>query len=394
MVETMVTPVCWGLAFQSQMLQPLLDLTKSVWRCVWETARISANPSWCWAAILSWKGNPVTQWWIEAATQIWKCWRQGRARHVLKELWLMQEDKKDKGIWTVFTRFLSDCGAQRNQIGVVSIQGARVLDVNMSLAHWRHAARGLARNWWALRSGIPHSEVLRINWKLIDSMLGKPKMVRSSIATMMSGGFLTAAVQNTIFADASGSCPRCGGWDSQIHRLYWCEASEGKRREVRLRPQEVVRALTDGTTWAAKGILLREANMQRSYPARCLGTSFLELVGPSIPDEDAILGFEGEICRFGVEAKEWKGPTSVVSVVLMGQQNHAVHEVTGMSAKTGTFAGALRLMLGCCVRRKRCVICCAYSFQAFREWIRDPNSPWDEIRGHILDSEWSGLNGK
>ena len=156
---------------------------------------------------MSWKANPITHWWVEAATMIWRSWRDKRGNAVIRELRSLPSDDKDMGIWSVFTQFLSNCGAIRSDIGIATINEARVLDLNMPLIHWRHCARALARNWWAIQAGVGFSEVQRIDWKRLDSMLGKPGKIRSSVAALISGTFLTAGFQNTTFADRGGGVP-------------------------------------------------------------------------------------------------------------------------------------------------------------------------------------------
>ena len=304
----------------------------------------------------------------------------------MRELWQIDCVKKDKGLWAVFCSFVRECGATRGEGGTVLWKGVRVLDMCMSCVQWKHGMRLLCRIWWARRAGIPDADIHRIAWKLLDSALGKPRNLRSSVATMMSGSFLTRGLQNRVFGDVDGLCPHCGQWDSQLHRLVWCEATEHWRHDARFGNADLARLLSQGTWWASRGIILRDQDMWERAGARCLGVSFLSMLGPHVWGEDDDLMRE-DAGTYNVEAYEWKGHNIYSAVSISGSSFQVCIETTGLKKKDATFAGVLRCVIGRHMRRRACTIQSHLQIEDFRKWLRSSEAPWGDLRKILASSD-------
>ena len=255
------------------------------------------------------------------------------------------------------------CGATRTEPGVIYWDGASVLDVNMSLSHWKHSVTKLARVWWAKRAHVEKEQVCQLNWAFMDRMVGKPKQILSSVATMLTGTFLTAALQNTVFWDRSGRWLRCGEWDSQIHRMLWCQATDHLRRASRMGPEDVSHILRQGAFWATRGVILKHRRFRQDYPNRCEGTSYLRLLGQHMHEEARVLGFEGDPSTFVVGTRAWRGDAKITAICMQGSLGRVIQETTGLGVKQATFAGVLRVLIGAKIRGLMCRIHSEYPWQ-------------------------------
>ena len=386
LVEMMVVSPCWGLSFEPGIRDRLLELCKATCVTLWGIARFAVKDAWCWAAIHTWKTNPLTHYFLEAGTLVRGIWEDEGIRPILHELWQIDSVRKDKGLWTVFCSFVRECGATRGEAGTVLWKETRVLDMSMGLSQWKHGMRFLCRIWWARRAGISDADIHRLPWKLLDHALGKPRTLRSSVASLITGTFLTGGLQCRVFGDVEGLCPHCGQWDSQLHRLAWCEGSEHLRHDARFGASDSERLLGQGAWWAARGILLRSHELWRNSSARCLGVSFLSMIGPQIWAEDENLMAETQ-GTYDIEAYEWKGHGTCSVVSISGSSVQLCVETTGLKKKEATWAGVLRCVIGRHMRRKTCTIRSQFLLEDFRKWLRVSDAPWGDLRKILSSSD-------
>ena len=100
----------------------------------------------------------------------------------------MRHDRREEGLLAVLCGFLRECSAESSDIGIVW-QRSCILDVNVSLAQWKHGTRRLARIWWASKAAVGLGDLCCLNWTTLDRMLGKPREIITKVATLVTRNF-------------------------------------------------------------------------------------------------------------------------------------------------------------------------------------------------------------
>ena len=394
MMELMVPCVCYALSFEKAHYAGIKTLTSQVWRAIWGRTRFLAAEDWGAALILTHRACPLTHWWVEAGRHIWHCASGASTRSIVLHVWTERCSKSEDGVWPVFCQLLDSLGVRRIEGGRALLEGQIALDVNMSLSHWNHQVRWLVRCWWLKRTGRPMGEIIRLDWKALDTLKGKRGDTRrNSSETLLTKSYLTAAKQWEAFGDVSSRC-RCGEEDTQAHRLYWCDSIQVYRNRAGWGAEEERAMMSQGVEWATRGIILTPAEFNSCENPRWNGSAYLDVIGPDIVEgiHDAHDLWVAEIYVQTVGVRT-TGDCVVVGAIqgTVPQRVRFSGAITGLREKEAAYSLVLRIALAARVSQKACVIRCEQGVdrKGLMQWLADKTAPWVFVRGLLSSSDLS-----
>ena len=139
--------------------------------------------------------------------------------------------------------------------------------------------------------------------------------------------------------------PLCGELDTQLHRMVWCDATKGVRRECGIGDGEIDLLLSGGEKWASRAVFLWQTEESVLARERRWGTAYLQLLSLENTMEDVRRASEsrGEATEMAFVCVG--GKQGLSAIILRDAFGVRVWETSGLGKDDAICAALLRLAI-------------------------------------------------